>query len=364
MRPLLILTLCCLPGLAQANAGVFAGSGQTVKLVGTDRIRMIKEAVRIELEVRDVVQDTLRGKGYVAKYDCRFQLRNLKSNPVSIQVGFPLNSQFFEPPYGPEEGRDLVEQYKFRAGTSRGAKYQTDWRPRDEENKFASIILWNMKFRPGETIDLVVEYEIPFSQALSTTGREWNRRPAKEWYSKLAGAFEMSFEYVTETGKSWFGRIDSASFRIDAKDLEHDLTRNGIYLGPVGPETRQLASLFQTLYCDVSPSGWKERNGVLVWEYANYSPGEPIRVRYFPSSIPSSRAHCKAVVSWALGETPSNEDLRDFREIVAAYYGELPQTERVKAFVENQWWFPAARRLGGNQKEVLGYMDSLVASTR
>ena len=40
-----------------------------------------------------------------------------------------------------------------------------------------------------------------------------------------------------------------------------------------------------------------------------------------------------------LGKTPTKGDVRELREILAAFYGVAPRTASVKRFVEQQVWF-------------------------
>lgn len=357
-----IIVLFC-PAFASANAGVFSGSGQTIKLVSTEKIQLVQEEVHIKTAVLPALGMPSIDWAYIAYYHCQFQLRNLSDAPAEVKVGFPLNAQFFDSPYPPEMGRRSAEELGFKAKTIDGKVYQTEWQPRDEQNKFSSLFLWKMPFAPRQTIDLVVEYEMPFSMGLGSTARG-HKQYAKAWYSQLAFSISTGISYVTETGKSWKGPIEKALFEVDLRSVERDMQTKGRNACPSSPKTEALKQVLQNLYRSVSPRDWKEDRGILRWEFANYSPSDPIRIAYYPISIPKNAEHCKIVMAKLLVDKLTTEDLLDFREIVAAYYGQEPTTPRVKEFVENQVWYPGSKDSGAAGADVLAYLDSAIKLER
>ena len=97
-RIMFIVGALAVIGNAPANVGVFNGSGQTPIVEKTDAIQMVEE---------EVVMTPRKARGPVTTgcanldpmdYRCTFKLRNLKDEPVELQVGFPLDIESYRMP--------------------------------------------------------------------------------------------------------------------------------------------------------------------------------------------------------------------------------------------------------------------------
>ena len=100
---LAILLFAITSQLSEANVGVFTGYGHSIELTSTDQIQMVREEVTIiPGRGRFQFSGSVPGMDRV-EYDCRFELKNLGEDSATIQVGFPLNSQFLSPPYDQDQ---------------------------------------------------------------------------------------------------------------------------------------------------------------------------------------------------------------------------------------------------------------------
>jgi hypothetical protein len=218
------------PCTALANTGIFEGSGHTIKLV---------RSKDVEMQSEDVTIVPGRGpflfNGGVAdrvEYQCKFVLHNRSRKTATIQVGFPLNSQFMEVPsvaetYDPTE---LVLKYKFIVRDN-DRTYHVRFVPHDKDQGLSSIFLWDMSFAGDEVRKLNVAYEIPMAMALATTDKDWEVRDAKSWYPRLMMCIYEGLEYVTVTGQSWAGPIHSAKFTLEVAGFEQYLADRFIIEG-------------------------------------------------------------------------------------------------------------------------------------
>ena len=172
MRRLTVFLFMVLaPSFAYANAGIFEGSGHTIKLVHSEDVQLRSETVRI-----------IPGRGWYlfngsvgdrVDYECKFVLKNRSKEPVTIQVGFPLTSQFLK--YGDdwkaEDATALVLKYRFIVRDN-DRTYHVRFVPHDQAKTLGAIFLWDMTFHGEEVRELNVAYEIPMAMGLGDTMKD------------------------------------------------------------------------------------------------------------------------------------------------------------------------------------------------
>ncbi|MBN1908123.1 MAG: hypothetical protein JW818_00155 [Pirellulales bacterium] len=401
MRPT-VLCLAILVGWgveAFGNAGIFSGSGHTVQLIKSNDVQMVTE---------DVLMRPICGASSMAHsvdVRCKFVLKNKSGKKVAIQVGFPLDSQWHHMNKS-KLAEDTTEVLKYHfIARDENDTYHVRYVVRDEDNKFTHLFLWDMLFTPGETKTLHVGYIMPVSVSAFTTRKFDEKNPVpprykKPWHHRLDGAMLLHFSYVTETGNSWAGPIEKAVFRLDNSAFEYNLQRRPEYIGghpaddvsetetpdadmpsadgdPIGPDYVYGMKL-GALFFQASPKGGRPAhipelppdspsrqppNGI-IWEYKNYKPGEPLGFSCLLLGYPETPSDCGPWVRGVLGKNPSKVDLRELREILAAFYGVPPTTPSVKRFVSQQVWFkPKSKRTEAQlpklRRAVLNRLDEL-----
>jgi hypothetical protein len=384
-----IAALLCLVGCGNkllGNPGVIAGSGQTIRLTKTADVQLVSEDVTI----RPVL---IYGFGR-AEFECKFVLKNLSAKTLSIQVGFPLNSDIItNPDYHSQaelttmeqDAGFLVKQFKFIART-RDCTYHVRFVLPNGDRKSA-FFAWDMPFAPNETRVLEVSYETPFSivaamshrdefaDSFATNGRLNPRaHHPRLWYYGLNAALVELFEYVTETGKSWAGKIERATFKIEIKDLDHFIRRRGspwrelpsgeLSANTDGPIIVKKPIITRT----VSPDGWTERDGVISWDYNDYHPGQLIRICYWSSMLPQNTDDLKMFVKRWSKDPMTKEELLDFRQILLATAGIVPTKEAVRKYAENEIWYsakPGSKEsdLGAERKAMIAALDEIIRRT-
>jgi hypothetical protein len=379
MRNAVVASTCILifVSVAKANTGYFAGSGRTITLAKTEQIQLVSEEVIIRPNCG------WQHESDSVDYRCEFVLKNLSKQPVKALVGFPLDSQFVQQSKKPSDALDLVLDYHFivRDGDK---TYHVRFVPNDTEKRFHRLFVWDMEFDAGETKVLHVAYEIPMSKALFVTckpelvenGECFHHK--KPWHASIEMAFIERFLYVTETGTSWAGPIEKATFRIETAGLESCLEQRPLFPPDFEPPEPQAdAPDWQEpftvpvrtgpVYRVILPDGGKydADKGMMTWEYTNYKPGNVISCVYYVVALPRKANDCDYWVRHVLGRRPTKADLKEMREIAAAYYGIAPQSDSAKEFVERQIWYHPKEGLQEaglttEQKEVLARLDAII----
>ncbi len=406
-RWLIFLATAIAPCPAHANTGIFEGSGHTIKLVHSADVEMQSEEVTI-----------VPGRGPFlfngstmdrVNYECKFVLHNRSKKPVTIQVGFPLNSQFMSASSDPKkyDPTELVFKYKFIV-RDKERTYHVRFVPQDEDHKLSSIFLWNMTFQGDETRTLNVAYEIPMTAVLYCTEKESDIKYAKTWYERLTPCIYEGIEYVTVTGQSWAGPIGTAKFNVhvggfeqylatryiierpeftakEQLDLEKSQKERATRLRQEIKEARkdkpplsdtELDALIDDLlhypvdfhikncliHRKVSLKEWQEKDGVIRWEFKNYRPQESLDIAYVLVILPKTPEGVPMFIKWVLGEKPKQEDLNDLREIYLAWWGIAPQSKTVREFVSNQHWYSpkdgmTMEKLTAEQKVVISAIE-------
>ncbi len=130
----------------------------------------------------------------------------------------------------------MIADFSFIAGTKEKT-FPVRYVPFDKKKKFSNIFLWEMVFQPKQEVELFVCYTMPGYLGLATTQKgdqSWEnilklKHRDLENLEFAAGQGQM---YVTETGKSWAGKIEKAMFRIVSFDFEEYLTKRGAFENP------------------------------------------------------------------------------------------------------------------------------------
>jgi hypothetical protein len=307
----------------------------------------------------------------------------------------------------------LVREYKFIA-RDRERTYHPRFVISDESGKLRSLFLWEMTFAPNETRRLEVSYEMQMSIGVAGTskrqGAHWfatasresfpfdfdmdestqkaarakyEASHAKEWYETMEEGMRESFEYVTETGRSWAGKVERATFRVEVRGFEEYLRSRGFFevtpKGTVLPymvdllvksaDERARDKLFNGrkvyVHRTIAPVPLSP-GGEVTWDYLDYRPGNLIRVAYWITNVPESPDDVRILVGSLFGtKRPTREDLADLREIILAAWGVVPTRQPVRKFVEEQIWYaPCAGRkeadVDTNHKAILAALDALM----
>ena len=175
-----------------------------------------------------------------------------------------------------------------------------------------------------------------------TTNKDTMKKYEKPWHAALAQCAVEHFYYVTETGKSWAGPIEHATFRVVTGPWEDCFQKR-----PLIPEEGDLPQpkpnqewweygfplKAGAIYQHIEPDGWKceAKAGTTSWEYRPYKPGPPIAFLYYIVSFPRSAADCESWVRHVLGPKPDKADLAELREIAAAFYEIAPRSASARS---------------------------------
>ena len=232
MKRLLMLLLLAAEVSLFANAGVFRGSGQTVVLDSTAKIQMVEEVITmLPMRGHYPVDSSCRNMDPM-QFHCVFKLRNLTDQPVEVQIGFPISTEalWFREKTQIHQ-TEVIARYGFVAGTKEKC-YPIRYVPFDQKKKFSNIFLWDMTFQPKQEIELVVCYTM-----YGYFGMVHTRKSDKPWEQVFKHAYLKTLEtaageghqYVTETGKSWAGKIEKATFRIIPFGFEKYLSERGAF---------------------------------------------------------------------------------------------------------------------------------------
>ena len=343
MKKLIAIVALLAPGLTYANVGVYEGSGHTIKLIHSENIQLRPEKVLIVPGRGPFLFDgTVPGMDR-AQYDCTFVLKNRSPKAVTVQVGFPCvrRNSCGGGDWKAEEATELVFKYKFIARDG-DKTYHVRFVPHDQDEKLGAIFLWDMTFQANETRQLRVAYEIPMAMGLAMTVSSPQAavsEKGKAWFTTLQSAMGEGLEDITVTGQSWAGPIESR------RRSRSTLGDSRSTWPSVAFSTRPESSLADRkedkpppiwniksglVHRQIDPAGWKEKDGVLRWEFRNYRPKDAISVSYIQTFLPKKAEDMSVFVAAVLGDKPGAEDLRDLREILLASWGIAPEHEAIR----------------------------------
>ena len=392
LAPLLLLA-CCAP-LTLADAGVFTGNGQSLHQITSKSIQLVRIDVTMALGRGPYLYDGGVAGMDRARYLCKFVLRSKSDQPEEVEIGFPVDSEFAKgnDPISPTDSENWVLEYAFIA-RDEGETYHVDYvhrKPKGGPGEFASLFTWKMRFRPQETKTLAVSYEMPISMGLITTEKEEQDRQNSNYrrpVSSVFGAETLGLGtmeqagYITSTGSSWAGNVESATFTVYTGGFEKYLNSRGVFETDRGtnasadgaerenPFPVQHPWWFRT----VSPDGWKSVEGGIQWKYENYKPQDPIAVRYYMTEFPQSPTDVDVFVDRILKRLEKGESqataLTEAKEVLLATYGREPTDPDARAYVAQQLWYTPRKdfslsTLSPAQKATVEALDARIARLR
>ena len=369
---ILILLSFCASINSFGNVAVFGGYGSNLELKSNADIQMISEDINITM-LRSGQYSTGNARWFSqnkARYKCRFKLKNLSDKEISIQVGFPLGTNKNWYTFNKRNELYQVEtisRFNFIAGTKRGT-YPIKFYPYDKKQKYSLIFLWDMKFKPHETIDLLVTYTMSGWQGLgSTQKRPYTWKPYKHNYLKLLEyGVSNTFAYVTKTGKSWAGNIEKAVFTINDYEFDNMITRRGLF------ETTELDPYYEKKkngYKDwgnkilkrIEPIGWNEiiknKKPTIRWEYTNYVPKKNIEIMYLQTAVPANIEQFNFLIKKIKGQNKkynqnlkhyknsrkpkvlSKSDIKNIADAILEFYGLKTNNPEIAEFLNKQFWY-------------------------
>jgi hypothetical protein len=373
---------------AFADAGVFAGNGQSLHQVSNEAVQLVSIDVRITLGRGPFLFDgTVPGMDQT-QYSCTFVLRNLTEKPAEVQVGFPVDSMFAKEnePVSSSDSKDWVLSYGFIARDNQ-TTYHIDFVrrvPKPSPGEFSSLFVWKMRFGPKETRTLDVQYRIPMSMGLVTTRTEEPKDFSQADFATLAGLDLGMIEtagYITSTGSSWAGKVEKATFTVTTEPFERYLSQRGtedsIPEDVTFEHVKRAESAFPVhhpwWFRKVTPGGWEKVQGGVQWRYKDYKPADPISVAYYLTQFPGLAEEVPAFVE-RFRKSLDNDSghagkLALVREILLATYGKEPENPTAKAFAAGQIWFAPKKDfstsdLSDTQKAVLKELDARIAKGR
>ena len=242
---ILLICFCLLSVDTFGNAGVFRGQGQTPILEKTSEIQMVSEEIIMIPEKSKNKVDLTCNNFDKMYFHCRFILRNLTDQKVTLQVGFPLSAEHSITFSKTEKDTEkIIKHYNFSA-ESKGKNLPIRFVPHDKNNKFSELFLWEMTFEPKEELELLVSYTMEgyFGLAMSCINRDFS--PEKfyknEYLRDLCIGISQAQLYVTETGSSWAGEIEKAVFRYYPYEFENYLAERGAWVESSSERKARLA---------------------------------------------------------------------------------------------------------------------------
>lgn len=362
-----------------ANVGIFSGSGAGVELRSTDKIQMVTETVDIFL-----TRAGYRANGGAdwlrldkAVYSCRFTLKNLSGETVTVPVGFPLNGEYglpavsSKPDAKPVNQSEVVSRFNFIAGTAAGT-YPVRYVQSDKEGKYRKLFLWDMTFKPDETIELLVSYSLSGYYGLALLRKKpynYDKCYKHKYMDCLEHSMAEVFEYVTSTAKSWVGPLQSATFNLYYHEFEKYLNKRGVSEeDPDDPHYGKRRGMpLNSLFRKIEPEGWKiEQNRhqrYISWKYTDYIPEHNISISYFYTPFPQTQPQAEALFeaikkeydkksvrkgnSKAFTVMPewSSADNKNIADAILEFYGIKTDNPDIADFLESQIWYPATSPL-------------------
>lgn len=334
-----------------ANAGTFSGYGHTVELSSTNSIQMVSEEVTIIPYLMEKLPNNDPYSAAIGKieYDCIFHLKNLEDEEQTIQVGFPLNSDSIERGlYKEKEPYEVVSEYDFVAQVE-DQKYKVRYVAGDRKNNLRHLFLWDMDFEPGESKMLHVSYSMPASFGLDSTDMSMGLPDyEKEMFNGLGFCGSEGFGYVTETGKSWAGTIEKATFRVYLEEVEKSILNRPFMKskkGPRNPVTRKEEPSIPSspvVFRYIEPDDWvKDDEGFFTLELENYEPKQNFLFGYsFLFSFQRTLGEtCQIIPALLMKNFWTGEDYWDYVDILKEYNGIKTGNKRIQPFLKNQRWY-------------------------
>jgi hypothetical protein len=363
-RLLILFVAACVARPVFADAGVFTGNGQSLHQITSKSIQLESIDVTMALGRGPYLFDGGVAGMDRARYLCKFVLRSKSDQYEDVEIGFPVDSEFAADSGSASstDSENWVLEYSFIA-RDESETYHVEYvhrKPKEGPGEFASLFTWKMRFRPQETRTLTVSYEMPISMGLITTEKEVDRYHNSNSRRPESGVFRMETldlgimeqaGYITSTGSSWAGNVQSATFTVYTEAFEKYLRYRGVFettpIKAASDETEQRENPFPIQhpwwFRTVSPDGWKTVKGGIQWKYENVKPHDPLTVRYYMTEFPQSPSDVDTFVNRILKRLGKSESqmaaLTEAKEILLATYGREPTDPDARSYVERQLWY-------------------------
>lgn len=342
-------------GTALGNVGVFRGAGQTPVVDKTDAVQLVEEEVTMRPREGTHPIDASASNTDPMDFQCRFLLRNLTDEEVTLQVGFPLDTESGWS-WKEEDAAELVEEFRFSARTNGGACV-VRFVPFDRDRKFSKLFLWDMSFAPREEVELAVEYRMGGYFGLGpcsafTGGNLWTALDDGDEFS--LGIAEGHI-YVTGTASCWAGEVERAVFRYHPQEFEDYLRARGAFEeSPEERAEREAAIAKKALiYSLFKPELSMVRNWLpdenewtrvddgdgqwhVEWSQAPFAPSEDAAIALFYVALPMPTT--PEDVARILADEAMGTRARDFCDICREFYGVETGNPRIREFVSKQCW--------------------------
>ena len=385
MKTVLMCAVCmCLTSFSWSDTGVFYGTGQNIRQTTSEEIQLVSI---------DVVINPKAELGNV-DYSCTFVLKNLTDKAEKVKVGLPLNS--YDAGGGPRHryversAQERIKQYSFVV-CENTRPYEVDFTPYDEEKKYDAVFNWNMNFKPHELITLSINYNIDISEgSMVPTGKEdlssmsqdesmVYMKDKKLWMGILEQSCIKTFGYITETGSTWAGNVEQATFTVVTEPYETIFDRINYFSGinSLDKERQLMKRLefpedYPWWFRRVLPEGWKPIKNGIQWSYKNFKPKEPIMIGYYLTKLPRYAKDIGPLIHtckyFCEKESWNVSDLISLKEIVLATFGKEPADKCAKAFVEDQIWYKphkefSMKKVTKEQQAIVKEFDRRIAES-
>lgn len=411
----LLVTAAAVSTVAFADAGVFTGNGQNLHQISSKKVQLVSIDVTIvPARGRFLFDGTVPGMDQIG-FDCRFVLKSLSDKEEKVQIGFPVDSQFARsdrnrsPAISAKESHEWVSEYSFMARDEKRT-YDVEFvrrKPQKGSGEFSELFTWNMSFSPRETRTLTVQYRMPMTMGLTSTRKNENLDYALDEpieQELLNIAMEEVVGYITSTGSSWAGRVDTATFTIITRPFERYLDVRGVGEEPPtednakqDEETIRYRKAFPVRhpwwFRKLSPDGWTKVDNGIQWRYKDYKPQDPLVVSYFMTEFPrrpeeassfvdqflenasdtatavASRQRLKQALATNTDKGPEPGparqrvvELQRLKQLLLATWGKEPEDELVKRHVAGQLWYEPDKefsidKLDAGRKAILDQID-------
>jgi len=280
---------------------------------------------------------------------------------IEEQVGMPGASEAFARRYQ-FTARDTTTVYQPRIAHGKGTR----------DHDFSTFV-WSMTFDARESRELQIEYCVPMSYAGMSSAIDWSRDP-REFEDGVTflfdGAYIVYFTYVTETGSSWSGSIESATFCIHSSPLDARARREGFAVFGIDLGIQETAvPAYLPVQRFAIPPGWKQTDEGIEWSFKNFKPGPEFVVRYYTPLLPRDASDLRRKLD-ELGTSyypkANAKNLAQIREALLTTFGMPAKSKEVRRFVESEMWYqPQAdfdvARISPQQREMLAIIDDRIA---
>lgn len=306
--------------LAHANDSAFGGSGAHPYPIELSEVEMVRERVELKLIGWDRWE-----------VSCLFVFRNVKDEPVTVQMGFPFPEHEGDGdlavPRGykaPKAGRPIA--YGFRAWV-RDKPVNPRLKRVDANRKlgldFEWAYLWPVKLKPAEQLEVRNTFVLGVSSTVMS------------WFTDVS--------YLLRSGKVWHGgRIGRAQLQVSADQPFRLCSKRGLATRFAGMSFSR-ASLIDGLGAAIrpQPGGMKVvREGKqtrLQWDLRRFKPEKDLQVCIVPASMHTEW------LSYELSQADLNKlsakQLRLVRNFYFARHGKRFKTPAIQRVFDGQWWY-------------------------